>query len=426
MNDLWNAPHRKGELKAVVRIPGSKSLTNRWLILAAIAGTESRINHPLKARDTLLMVAALENLGAGVAVTDDAFIITPGFEQQSTEIDCGLAGTVMRFVPPLAALAHGDIRFDGDPRARVRPMHKIIESLRDLDIEVSDDNRGTLPFTVHGKGFVAGKTVTLDASASSQFVSALLLAGCRYDAGITVVHNGGPLPSMPHIDMTVEALRKIGVNVEVTITDAQHAQWTVHPCVPQGFNVTVEPDLSNAAAFLAAAVVCGGSVTVPDWPAATTQAGDALRELLALMGAKVERVGSDLTVTGTGVIHGIDVDLHDVGELTPVIAALCALADSPSQLRGIGHLRGHETDRLAALAAQINNLGGDVEETNDGLTIKPKALHGGVFATYEDHRMAMAGAVLGLAVPNVQIENIATTGKTLPDFADMWLAMVNA
>ena len=426
MSNLWNAPHHTGELNAYVRIPGSKSLTNRWLILAAIAGTESRINHPLKARDTLLMADALSALGAGVEIQDDAFIISPGFTSDSAEINCGLAGTVMRFVPLVAALVQGDIRFDGDPHARVRPMHKIIEAMRQLGVEISDDNRGTLPFTVHGKGFVAGTTVTLDASASSQFVSALLLAGCRYDSGITVVHHGGPLPSMPHIDMTVEVLRHVGVQVETEITNTHQAKWVVHPGVPQGFNVTVEPDLSNAAAFLAAALICGGSVTVPDWPESTTQAGDALRDLLTQMGATVARHGHDLTVTGNGTINGLDVDLHDVGELTPVIAALCALADTPSHLRGIGHLRGHETDRLHALATEINNLGGDVDQTQDGLIITPRQLHGGTFATYDDHRMAMAGAVLGLAVPDIQIENIATTGKTLPDFADMWLAMVNA
>ena len=226
--------------------------------------------------------------------------------------------------------------------------------------------------------------------------------------------------------MSVEVLRHVGIEVDVQVTDSHNAQWRVHPGIPQGFAVTVEPDLSNAAPFLAAALVCGGSVTIPDWPEVTTQAGDALRSLLAAMGANVTRAGSDLTVTGTGVIHGIDVDLHDVGELSPVIAALCALADGPSQLRGIAHLRGHETDRLKALATEINNLGGKVTETEDGLILEPQPLHGGTFATYEDHRMAMAGAVLGLAIDGLVIENIETTSKTLPDFAAMWLNLVGA
>ena len=426
MPELWNAPFRNTPVSGRVRIPGSKSLTNRWLVLAAIAGGPSRINHPLQARDTLLMAQALASLGVAVESDGDAFVVTPGPFEGPTEVDCGLAGTVMRFVPPIAAMANGDVRFDGDPHARVRPMRQIIDSLRSLEVEVDDDKRGTLPFIVRGKGYVAGGNVTIDASASSQFVSALLLAGCRYDSGVVIEHVGGSLPSIPHIDMSVEVLREVGIKVDVEISDESHATWTVHPGVPQPFNVTVEPDLSNAAPFIAAALVCGGSVTIPNWPEQTNQAGDFLRTLLPKMGAEVTRIGSDITFTGGSEIHGVDVDLHDVGELTPVIAALCALAVSPSQLRGIAHLRGHETDRLAALVTEINNLGGNVLETEDGLIINPQPLQGGTFATYADHRMAMAGAVLGLAVPDLLIENIMTTSKTLPEFADMWLDLVTA
>lgn len=426
MPDLWNAPNRTNPIAARVRIPGSKSLTNRWLIMAALSGGECRINHPLQARDTLLMAQALSALGSSVEIQDEAFLVTPGTTSDATQVDCGLAGTVMRFVPPVAALSSANIRFDGDPHARVRPMKQIISALRGLDVEINDDDRGTLPFTVVGKGFVAGGSVTIDASESSQFVSALLLAGCRYDAGVSVIHSGTALPSMPHIDMSVEVLRELGIRVDVEIKDSTNATWTVHPGVPRSFNVTVEPDLSNAAPFLAAALVCGGSVTIPDWPTQTTQAGDALVDLLPKLGATVSRDGTDLVVAGGSEINGIDVDLHDVGELTPVIAALCALATGPSTLRGIAHLRGHETDRLAALVTEINKLGGNATETADGIQIEPAKLHGGQFATYSDHRMAMAGAVLGLAVADLVIEDIATTSKTLPDFANMWQEMVNA
>lgn len=426
MPDLWNAPNRTNPIAARVRIPGSKSLTNRWLIMAALSGGECRINHPLQARDTLLMAQALSALGSSVEIQDEAFVVTPGTTSDATQVDCGLAGTVMRFVPPVAALSSANIRFDGDPHARVRPMKQIISALRGLDVEINDDDRGTLPFTVVGKGFVAGGSVTIDASESSQFVSALLLAGCRYDAGVSVIHSGTALPSMPHIDMSVEVLRELGIRVDVDIKDSTNATWTVHPGVPRSFNVTVEPDLSNAAPFLAAALVCGGSVTIPDWPTQTTQAGDALVDLLPKLGATVSRDGTDLVVAGGSEINGIDVDLHDVGELTPVIAALCALATGPSTLRGIAHLRGHETDRLAALVTEINKLGGNTTETADGIHIEPAKLHGGQFATYSDHRMAMAGAVLGLAVADLVIEDIATTSKTLPDFANMWQEMVIA
>ena len=426
MPDLWNAPNRTNPIAARVRIPGSKSLTNRWLIMAALSGGECRINHPLQARDTLLMAQALSALGSSVEIQDEAFVVTPGTTSDATQVDCGLAGTVMRFVPPVAALSSSNIRFDGDPHARVRPMKQIISALRGLDVEINDDDRGTLPFTVVGKGFVAGGSVTIDASESSQFVSALLLAGCRYDAGVSVIHSGTALPSMPHIDMSVEVLRELGIRVDVDIKDSTNATWTVHPGVPRSFNVTVEPDLSNAAPFLAAALVCGGSVAIPDWPTQTTQAGDALVKLLPKLGATVSRDGTDLVVTGGSEINGIDVDLHDVGELTPVIAALCALATGPSTLRGIAHLRGHETDRLAALVTEINKLGGKATETADGIHIEPAKLHGGQFATYSDHRMAMAGAVLGLAVADLVIEDIATTSKTLPNFPNMWQEMVNA
>ena len=394
--------------------------------MAALSEGECRINHPLQARDTLLMAQALSALGSSVEIQDEAFVVTPGRTSEPVQVDCGLAGTVMRFVPPVAALSSSNIRFDGDPHARIRPMKQIISALGDLDVDVDDDGRGTLPFTVAGKGFVPGGTVTIDASASSQFVSALLLAGCRYDAGVTVIHSGAALPSMPHIDMSVEVLRELGIQVDVDVKDSTNASWQVHPGVPRTFNVTVEPDLSNAAPFLAAALVCGGSVTIPDWPTQTTQAGDALVNLLPQLGAVVVRDGKDLVVTGGSEISGIDVDLHEVGELTPVIAALCALATGPSTLRGIAHLRGHETDRLAALVTEINNLGGNASETADGIQIKPAQLHGGQFATYSDHRMAMAGAVLGLAVSDLVIEDIATTSKTLPNFAGMWQEMIGA
>ena len=394
--------------------------------MAALSSGECRINHPLQARDTLLMAQALSALGSSVEILEDAFIVNPGKTSEPVQVDCGLAGTVMRFVPPVAALSPTSIRFDGDPQARVRPMRQIISALRSLEVEIDDEGRGTLPFTVSGKGFVPGGSVTIDASESSQFVSALLLAGCRYDAGVTVIHSGAALPSMPHIDMSVEVLRELGIQVEVDVQDSTRASWKVHPGVPRPFNVTVEPDLSNAAPFLAAALVCGGSVTIPDWPTQTTQAGDALISLLPQLGASVSRDGNDLVVTGGSEISGIDVDLHDVGELTPVIAALCALATGPSTLRGIAHLRGHETDRLAALVTEINKLGGNASETPDGIHMEPAQLHGGQFATYSDHRMAMAGAVLGLAINDLVIEDIATTGKTLPNFAKMWQEMVSA
>ena len=416
-----------GPVTATVELPGSKSLTNRYLVLAALASGTSRLRRPLRSRDTMLMAAALRSLGA--SVTDlpgsdrdcDDWLITPASLSGATSVDCGLAGTVMRFLPPVAALADGPVAFDGDAHARNRPMAPVIDALRTLGARINDNGRGTLPFTVQGSGRMPGGPVTLDASASSQFISALLLAGPRYEQGVTVHHDGPPVPSEPHIEMTVELLRDCGVIVD----DSEANTWRVAPSQIYPLDVEVEPDLSNAAAFLAAAVVTGGIVRVPGWPQHTTQAGDAIRNIFDAMGADVLLERSGLTVTGNGQISGLDVDLHDAGELTPVVVAVAALAASTSRIRGIAHLRGHETDRLAALSAEVNALGGSVEEIEDGLLITPKPLQGGLFRTYDDHRMAMAAAVIGLRVPGVVIENVETTAKTLPQFAARWTRMVD-
>lgn len=417
----WPAPTAAGPVNATVTLPGSKSLTNRYLVLAALASGRSRLRRPLRSRDTMLMAAALSALGADISDRGPDWVITPSALRGPTTVDTGLAGTVMRFLPPVAVLAEGEISFDGDEQARSRPMGPVLGALRDLGAVVEDEGRGTLPFVIHGNGGLDGGSVTLDASASSQFVSGLLLAGARYADGVFVQHKGEPVPSEPHIAMTVEVLRDAGVQVD----DAEPDSWRVHPGPVYPLDIEVEPDLSNAAPFLAAALVTTGRVTVPGWPQRTTQAGDALRDILDAMGADVTFDPIGLTVRGSGEISGLDVDLHDAGELAPVIVALAALADSPSQIRGIAHLRGHETDRLAALATEINGLGGAVTETADGLKITPKPLQGNTFMTYADHRMAMAGAVLGLAVPGVLVEDVETTGKTLPGFTGLWQKMLD-
>ena len=422
----WPAPVAHEPVRAVVTVPGSKSLTNRALVLAALADGPSTISGALRARDTVLMGHALVALGTGIDGLDSVgpLHVTPRALRGPAHVDCGLAGTVMRFVPPVASLASGDVRFDGDPRARVRPMSAVIDALESLGVEVDDDARRTLPFTVKGTGSVRGGEVTIDASASSQFVSGLLLSAPRFERGVVVRHRGAPLPSMPHVDMSVALLREHGIVVEVDADDPSAATWTVHPGVVRALDRAVEPDLSNAAPFLAAAAVTGGSVTITGWPTSTTQPGDALRDLLGRMGADISLDDSGLTVGGGSSLVGIDADLHDVGELAPVLAVVCALASSPSHLRGIAHLRGHETDRLDALARELTRLGGDVRQTDDGLVITPKPLHGGVFETYDDHRMATAGAVLGLVVPGVEVVDVATTGKTLPGFVGMWTSML--
>ncbi|WP_068926862.1 3-phosphoshikimate 1-carboxyvinyltransferase [Planobispora rosea] len=417
---LWPAPVATGPVRATVPLPGSKSVTNRALLLAALADGPGTVRLALRSRDSDLMADALRALGATMVPSGESassldWTITPGPVTAGAHIDVGLAGTVMRFVPPMAALADGEVSFDGDPHARKRPMGVILGALRALGAEVTGD---ALPFTVRGP--LAGGEVTLDASGSSQFLSGLLLAGARFPKGVTVRHEGPPVPSQPHIRMTVQMLREYGVRVD----DSERDVWRVEPGPIAARDFTVEPDLSNAAPFLSAAMVTGGTVVIPGWPDETTQPGDQLRQLLADMGAAVERTPEGLAVTGTGRISGIEADLRDVAELTPTIAALAALADSPSRISGVAHIRGHETDRLAALVTEINRLGGDANETEDGLEIRPRPLTGGVFRSYADHRMATAGAVIGLAVPGIEVEDIATTGKTLPEFASMWARML--
>ncbi|GAB2824461.1 3-phosphoshikimate 1-carboxyvinyltransferase [Alpinimonas psychrophila] len=429
----WRAPTPTSPLHATLSLPGSKSLTNRELVLAALADGVSILRAPLHSRDSKLMVEALRSLGttieeiAGTGSFGPDWKITPGELFGSTTIDCGLAGTVMRFLPPVAALALGPTTFDGDAGARRRPMATTISSLKALGADVADEGRGALPFTVHGTGHIAGGTLTIDASSSSQFVSGLLLAAARFDNGMDLTHSGERLPSLPHIEMTIEVLKNRGVTVE----SPKVGRWLVRPSSIAARDVDIEPDLSNAAPFLAAALVTGGSVTITGWPASTTQVGNDLIALLPLFGATVTRVGSDVTVTGAldengaPAIFGIALDLSTGGELAPAIVALAALASTPSTITGIGHIRHHETDRLAALATEINKLGGNVTELADGLMIEPAPLHGGVWLSYEDHRMATAGAIIGLAVAGVEVENIGTTAKTLPEFVDLWAALVD-
>jgi 3-phosphoshikimate 1-carboxyvinyltransferase len=415
VTDLWPTPTLSAPVDARVVLPASKSLTNRLLVLAALANGPSVLHKPLAARDTELMADALIALGATIVRGAEEWIVTPGPPATGQiAIDCGLAGTVMRFVPPLAGLSEASVTFDGDPRARERPMATTIASLRGLGIEI--EGADSLPFTVHGHGRVNACELSIDASASSQFVSALLLAAPRFAHGLTLHHVGSTVPSQPHLDMTVAELRKRNVVVDDSIAGT----WRVEPGPIAGTEVPVQPDLSNAGPFIAAALVTGGTVAIADWPDETTQPGDAWRVIAGEFGGTSTHADGDLVFSGPEALNGVDLDLHDVGELTPVVAAVAALASTPSQLRGISHLRGHETDRLKALATELNRLGGDVEETDDGLIIRPHRLHGGTFATYDDHRMAHAAAVLGLVVPDVLVENAATTAKTYPGFVSDW------
>ncbi|HEY2640071.1 MAG TPA: 3-phosphoshikimate 1-carboxyvinyltransferase [Streptosporangiaceae bacterium] len=435
----WAPPSAVAAVHATVRLPGSKSITNRALILAALADTPTQILGPLLARDTDLMAAAIRALGAtvetGGTLTSPAWIVTPGWAAGTTIIDVGNAGTVLRFVPPAAALARADVEFTGDPRASERPVGQLLAGLRQAGVEISDGGRGAVPFIVHGRGRVRGGTIRLDASSSSQLVSGLMLAAPRYEHGLEIVHDGERIPSAPHIAMTAAMLANAGAVVEsggAALAAAGNGagpaaySWRIRPGRLAPGTIAVEPDLSNAAPFLAAALVTGGSVTIPDWPAASLQPAAQILDVLTQMGARCTPAPAGMRVDGTGRIRGIRADLRDVSELAPVLTAVAALADSPSELTGIGHMRLHESDRLAALATEIGALGGMVTELPDGLRVQPKPLRAAAdsFDSHDDHRLVMAAAVLSLAVPGLRIANAATVGKTFPGFSTLWQQML--
>ncbi|HEX5189507.1 MAG TPA: 3-phosphoshikimate 1-carboxyvinyltransferase [Streptosporangiaceae bacterium] len=430
----WVTPRARAPVRAVVRLPGSKSMTNRALVLAALSDGPVEITGPLVARDTALMAGALRALGCRITETPRSWRVEPASAvtgqhavrpgqsgRPSITIDVGNAGTVLRFIPPVAALTSADVTFRGDARASERPIGPLLTALRSMGVTISDTGTGALPFVVRGRGAVAGGTATMDASASSQLVSGLLLAATRFGAGAEIRHAGPPVPSQPHIDMTVRMLRAAGVDVRADADGVTRRTWRVMPGAIHAAQIDVEPDLSNAVPFLAAALATGGEVTVAGWPADSLQPAVRIIELLQSMGADVRLAGDRLRVSGSGTIRGVGADLSEVGELTPVLTALAALASTPSEFTGIGHLRRHESDRLAALAGEIGKLGGDVTELADGLRVRPAPLHGGAaFDSHDDHRLVMAAAVLGLVTDGVLVRNAATVGKTFPEFSTCW------
>ena len=420
---IWTAPTAPKPVSATVTVPGSKSQTNRALVLSALAATHggaSTISGALHSRDTDLMIGALETLGLRVEGPADELAVSGAIAPPpNARIDCGLAGTVLRFVPPLAALGAAAVTFDGDDQARARPIAPLLNALRGLGVDIDGDG---LPFLVHGAGSITGGAVDIDASASSQFVSGLLLAAPSFTDGLIVQHRGPTLPSAPHIAMTVAMLRQAGVDVDDTTPD----RWQVRPGPVAARHWQIEPDLSNAVPFIAAAVVSGGTVRITGWPAVSIQPADAILSILRQLNSVVDQSDSYLEVRGAESYGGFDVNLRDVGELTPSVAVLAALAEegSVSRLSGVAHLRGHETDRLAALSTEINRLGGDCRETVDGLEITATPLKPGVWQSYADHRMATAGAIVGLRVPGVEVDDVETTAKTLPNFPRMWADML--
>ncbi|MBW3080657.1 3-phosphoshikimate 1-carboxyvinyltransferase [Bifidobacterium saguinibicoloris] len=449
MNSLWAAPKADGPLDSTVTIPGSKSLSNRYLMLAALGTKPVTLVGLLRSRDTELMMGALEALGVTCTPDPDddtTVTVTPpadGRFHGNVDVYCGLAGTVMRFVPGLALLADDVVRFDGDEQAYARPMKPVLDGLEQLGATITyHGEEGFLPFSVtpprhdrgdastDGEGAPRRAHVAIDSSQSSQFISGLLLIASRLPGGLTLTHTGEKTPSLPHIRMTVADVAAAGGHVDA---DEDARTWTAaHADLQLPGRVVVEPDLSNAAPFLGAALIAGGTVRVPHWPASTTQPGGLLPGYLERMGATVTFPEEDgvrtCQVTSDGTIHGLgDFDLTAAGEIAPSLAAILVFADAPTRMIGIGHLRGHETNRLAALVAEITRIGGAARELEDGIEITPvprAELHGAVMESYADHRMATFAAMIGLSVPGVHVVDVETTRKTLPDFVGMWTRLL--
>lgn len=428
----WPAPHAQGPVNGQVQVPGSKSMTNRALILGSLSTVPTEIVNPLESRDSTLMIDALRALGTQVEANDSGqLLVMPNQVPIDTStprtIDVGLSGTTMRFVPPRAALSSGEINFDGDSQAYVRPMGPLLEAMSSIGIQVMPPGADSLPFRIRADEAVRGGEVRIDASTSSQLISGLMLSAAAFDNGILIQHIGDSLPSMPHLKMTVEMLADAGVAASISTNGQGKPSFKVEPGELKLDRVVIEPDLSNAAAFLAAAMVTSGKVEVPHWPEHTTQAGDQIREIFAQMGATCQITDGRLAVIGPDQLSGIEIDLGAIGELTPTVAAVAAVAAHQGQrsvLTGIAHLRGHETDRVSALAIELRRAGLTINESEDGLEILPGTLQAADFETYHDHRMATFAAIIGLVVPDCRIQNIATTSKTLPTFPKIWNTLV--
>ncbi len=413
----WSAPSADGPVVATVRVPGSKSATARAFVLAGLASGPSNLSGVLAARDTRLMRLGLQALGVRFTDLSPGVVrVSPPDDLTAGDVDSGLAGTVLRFLPPVAGLAVGRSTFTGDAALGERPIQPLVDGLARLGVRVG--YTGRLPLVVHGTGRVPGGPVDVDASASSQFVSGLLLSAPRFDRGVQLRHVGPTLPSRPHIDMTVAMLQARGVRVQ-----QGSDTWSIDPQPISGLDADIEPDLTNTAAFLATGMVTGGSVTAP-WPERPLQAGDKILSVLEQFGARIVRTPTSVTV-GADQLTGADIDLSEVSELTPVAAAVAALASGPTRIRGVGHIRGHETDRLKALENELGELGCNVTQTADGLVINPAPLRPGIFATYADHRMAHAGAIVGLVTPGVELDDVSCTTKTMDNFPELWGEMVS-
>jgi 3-phosphoshikimate 1-carboxyvinyltransferase len=408
---------------ATVHVPGSKSITNRALVLAALSRPRwSKLENVLRSEDTEVMLAALEALGFNLTIDWPNSVVRFGGWGGIDQIPAGSAdlfvensGTTMRFLTAMLGLGHGRYRLDGTSRMRERPIEDLLSALQEMGVRVvSEANNGCPPVVVEAQGWRGGH-MHVKGDVSSQFLSALLMAAPLAHAPVWI-HVTGNMVSEPYVHMTLSMMRQWGFQYEVVSpTMYRIPAPQPRPALASVFSYIIEPDASAASYFFAVAALTDGRITVLDLPERSLQGDVHFADLLADMGCRVEKCSSGITVHGRS-LRGIDVDMNAISDTVMTLAVVACLAEGPTTIRNVAHIRHKETDRLAALATELRKVGAEVEEFADGLTITPRPLHGAEIDTYNDHRMAMSMALIGLRVPGIVIRNPGCVAKTYPNF----------
>jgi 3-phosphoshikimate 1-carboxyvinyltransferase len=424
MNDPLEIVPVSKAIRGRIRPPGSKSITNRALVCAALADGASTLTGALDSEDTRVMVAALGQLGIEVEVRDAGkTLVVHGTAGQipalEADLYCANSGTTLRFLTALVTLGHGSFRLDGIERMRQRPIEDLLRALNQLGTFAAAENGdGCPPVVVHANSLRGGEA-TIRGDISSQFLSGLLMATPAARSAIEISIEG-TLVSQPYVHMTLAVMRAFGVEVE---TSESPIRFSIMPQPYRATDYPIEPDASAASYFWATAAVTGGSVTVDRLSNESLQGDVAFVDYLELMGCNVRREADSITVTG-GQLRGIDTDMNAISDTVQTLAVVALFAEGPTTIRNVAHIRHKETDRIAAAATELRKLGAKVIERDDGLTIEPGQLRGATIDTYNDHRMAMSFALAGLRVPGVRIANPKCVEKTYPRFFDDLSALI--
>jgi 3-phosphoshikimate 1-carboxyvinyltransferase len=408
-----------GPLSGTIRPPGSKSITNRALLCAALADGESLLTGALESEDTGVMIDGLRRLGMPVAQDTTARTLRVTgcggrLPARGGELYVANSGTTMRFLAAVAALAHGRFRLDGTPRMRQRPIQDLLDALVQLGVDArSEQGTGAPPVVIEAAGLRGGRA-TIAGDVSSQFLSGLLMAA-PYAAAPVELAVAGPLVSQPYVEMTLAVMRAFGVAVGTKGL----AEFHVPVDRPyQGRHYAIEPDASAASYFFAAAAITGGRITVEGLSRSSLQGDVAFCDCLERMGCRIDFGPDSITVWGQPLHGNVTLDMNAISDTVQTLGAVALFADGPTMITGVAHIRHKETDRLRALATELRKLGAGVDEQPDGLRIVPGDLHGAEIETYDDHRMAMSLALVGLRVPGVIIRDPGCTRKTYPGYFD--------